>query len=326
MAGAVLALALLTCTMTRMPGRSHQGPLEELTDGQRRLAAELEGHVRKLAHEIGERHLGRPEALALAEAHIAQTWKAQGHAVQRQPYQVGGKAVRNLWVELRGVRDGDEIVVVGAHYDSVPGTPGANDNGSGVAALLALSRIFAGASPGRTLRLVAFVNEEPPHFHTESMGSLVYARGCKQRKERVVAMLALETMGYFSDEPGSQHYPFPFSAFYPDTGNFIAVVGNLASRTLVRRVVRTMRDRGRFPCEGAAVPGFITGVGWSDHWSFWQAGYPGVMITDTAPFRFPHYHAATDTADTIDFPRLSQVVWGLARVVGGELVGGVDPG
>jgi hypothetical protein len=123
-------------------------------------------------------------------------------------------------------------------------------------------------------------------------------------------------MGYFSDEPGSQQYPFPFSLFYPDRGNFIAVVGNTSSRALVRRVVRQFRERARFPSEGAAVPGFITGVGWSDHWSFWQVGYKAAMITDTAPFRFAHYHEATDTPDKLDYERLARVVEGLVHVVG----------
>jgi len=321
--GLALAASLLTCA-TQMPGTSHQGPLPPATRHEQGLARELEGHVRVLAHEIGERRVGgRYEALQRAAEHIAKALEGPGHRVARQTYRVDGRDVQNLEVELRGVHHPEQIVVVGAHYDSAAGTPGANDNGSGVAGLLALGRIFAGARTGRTLRLVAFVNEEPPHFQTEQMGSLVYARRCAARKEKITAMLALETMGYFSDEKGSQRYPFPFSLTYPDTGNFIAVVGNLGSRSLVREVVGTFREEARFPCEGAAVPGFITGVGWSDHWSFWQAGYPGVMITDTAPFRFPHYHTAQDRAETIDFPRLARVVEGLAQVVG-KLVGGVE--
>jgi hypothetical protein len=322
----VLAASVLYCcaTMTQMPGQSHRGPLPEPTGGTRALARRLEAHVRKLAHEIGARHIGQLTALRRAEAYIKQTWETQGYKVERQPYQVSGQTVANLWVELRGAKEPDRVIVVGAHYDTVPTTPGANDNGSGVAALLELSARYAGSSPAKTLRFVAFVNEEPPYFQTEQMGSLVYARSCQARGDQVEAMLALETMGYYSDVAGSQKYPFPFSAFYPDTGNFIGVIGNTSSRALVRRVARQFRDQVRFPCEGAAIPGFIPGIGWSDHWSFWQVGYPAVMITDTAPFRFPHYHKQADTADTLDYERLARVVAGLGSSVVGQLVGGVE--
>jgi hypothetical protein len=316
----VLALGMIvTCGTTQMPGSSYQGLLPQLSTEEKGLAEELEGHVRHLALTIGERHLHRFDALKRTERYIQEELERKGYEVHRQPYKARGKEVANLWVEIPGVSEPGKVVVIGAHYDTVPGTPGANDNGSGVAALLALARRFAVKNktpPAKTLRFVAFVNEEPPYFHTEEMGSLVYARRCRERREQVEAMLALETMGYFSDEPGSQQYPFPFSLFYPDRGNFIAVVGNTSSRALVRRVVRQFRERARFPSEGAAVPGFITGVGWSDHWSFWQVGYKAAMITDTAPFRFAHYHEATDTPDKLDYERLARVVEGLVHVVG----------
>ena len=184
-----------------------------------------------------------------------------------------------------------------------------------MAATLALARAFAGRHGERTLRLVFFVNEEPPHFQTASMGSWVHARRCRQRGEKVVAMLSLETIGYFSDEAGSQRYPAPFSLFYPSTGDFIAFVGNYASRRLVREVVGSFRRRARFPSEGGALPGFIPGIGWSDHWAFWQEGYPALMVTDTAPFRYPYYHSVYDTPDRLDYDRMARVVSGLEGVV-----------
>jgi Zn-dependent M28 family amino/carboxypeptidase len=184
-----------------------------------------------------------------------------------------------------------------------------------VAALLALARMLKDGAPARTLRFVAFANEEPPHFKQPSMGSLHYAESCKQHGDDVVAMLSLETMGYYRDEPGTQKYPAPLSSFYPDTGNFIGFVGDLSSRALVNRVVDSFRRHASFPSEGAALPGSIPGVGWSDHWSFWQHGYPAVMVTDTAPFRYPHYHEPSDTPDHIDFARLAQVVRGLEKVI-----------
>jgi Zn-dependent M28 family amino/carboxypeptidase len=149
-------------------------------------------------------------------------------------YTINNQTYYNLEVEIQGSERADEIVIIGGHYDSVSFSPGANDNGTGAAATLELARLFAGSKPERTLRFVEFVNEEPPFFQTENMGSLVYAKRCKQRKEKVVAMLSLETMGYYSDEIGSQKYPAPVSSIYPLQGNYIGFVGNIASGGLVR--------------------------------------------------------------------------------------------
>jgi Zn-dependent M28 family amino/carboxypeptidase len=215
-------------------------------------------------------------------------------------------------------------VVVGAHYDSAVECPAANDNATGVAALLELARTFAGRKPRTTLRFVAFANEEPPFFQTEEMGSMVYARSLAAHGEKVAAMVALETLGCYSDRPGSQKYPPLVGLAYPDRGNFVAFVGNLASRGLARKCVAAFRARAEFPSEGACLPGWIPGIGWSDHWSFWQAGYQGIMVTDTAPFRYAHYHQPTDTPDKVDFDRLARVTAGLAGVVE-ELAGAGAP-
>ena len=165
------------------------------------------------------------------------------------------------------------------------------------------------------MRFVLFVNEESPYFQTEAMGSLVYARECRQRGDNIVAMFSLETIGYYSDRPGSQQYPWPLSAVYPSTGNFIAFVGNIASDHLVKQVVESFRRHAQFPSEGGALPGVIPGVGWSDHWSFWQAGYPALMVTDTAPFRYAHYHSAEDAPDKLDYESTARVVVGLDTVL-----------
>jgi Zn-dependent M28 family amino/carboxypeptidase len=181
--------------------------------------------------------------------------------------------------------------------------------------VLALAKSPALQKPERTLRFVAFVNEEPPFFQTEGMGSTVYAKRCRDRGEKVVAMLSLETIGYYSDDEGSQKYPFPLGLFYPSRGNFIAFVGNTSNARLVRRCIKTFRAKVRFPSEGGAVPGSLPGIGWSDHWSFWEAGYPAIEITDTAPFRYPHYHEETDTPDKLDYERMARVVNGLEEVI-----------
>jgi Zn-dependent M28 family amino/carboxypeptidase len=147
------------------------------------------------------------------------------------------------------------------------------------------------------------------------MGSVVYAQRSQARQERIVAMLSLETMGYYADEPGTQVYPFPLNLVYPSQGNFIGFIGNLASGRLVRRAIRTFRRHARFPSEGAVLPAAVPGVGWSDQWAFWQQGYPGMMITDTAPYRYPYYHTPHDTPDKIDGARLARVVGGMEHVV-----------
>jgi hypothetical protein len=307
----VCLAAMISC----MPRKSYRGPLPALTDAEATLRDELKGDVYKLAGEIGERNVYEPEKLAEAADWIEAEFQAAGYSVERYTYELLRVPCHNLIVEIRGSDRPDEILVVGAHYDSVPGCPAANDNGSAVAATLALARRFADRKPARTVRFVAFVNEEPPFFWTEDMGSLRYAKRCKASGEKIFGMISLETMGYYSDERGSQHYPPPFNLLYPSTGNFIAFVGNLKSRSFVRDVVGTFRTHTKFPSEGAAMPGLIQQAGWSDHWSFWQAGYPALMVTDTAPFRYPHYHAPEDTPEKLDYERLARVVAGLERTI-----------
>jgi hypothetical protein len=316
-----LALALGTALIvaaanlvSRMPGTSHSGPLPPPTPEELALALRLEADVRHLAVEIGVRDLFSPAAVARAADWIEAELVAAGHAVERQSYPVGLATHVNLIVELPGLELAHEIVVIGAHYDTAPGTPGANDNASGVAALLALARALESRRLPRTLRLVAFGTEEPPSFGTADMGSRHHAARCRERGERVVAMLSLETIGYYSDEPSSQRYPPLVGALYPDRGDFIAVVGNLASRRLVRQVSAAFRAAVAFPSEGGALPSFLPGVAWSDHSSFWYEGFPAVMLTDTAPFRDPAYHRAGDTPERLDYPRLARVVRGLLAV------------
>jgi Zn-dependent M28 family amino/carboxypeptidase len=218
-------------------------------------------------------------------------------------------------VELKGAERPEEIVVVGGHYDAVSDLPGANDNATGTAATLALAAALRSAKPRRTLRFVAFVNEEPPWFRGTEMGSRAYARRCRERGERVTGMLSLETIGYYSDLPGSQKYPAPLGLLYPSAGNFIGFVGNLGSWGFTRRCAKVFRAASAFPCVWAALPGWLPGVGWSDHESFWRSGYPAAMVTDTALFRDPHYHTAEDTPDKVDYARCAEVVKGLEAVV-----------
>ncbi len=287
------------------PG-SNNGPA-----GANDRAARLERHVRTLAETIGERNVYRPKALAAAEAYIADQWQAMGYSVVRQGYEVQGVPCSNLEVSRPGHRHPDAILLIGAHYDSVFGSPGANDNGSGVAALLEISQRFMAAEIARTVRFVAFVNEEPPFFYSKEMGSMRYARAARERGDAIELMLALETIGCYSDKPGSQSYPPLFSYFYPDTANFIAFVSNLRSRRSLRRFAAAFRQHSDFPAERLATFSWIPGVAWSDHQSFWRYGYQALMVTDTALYRYPYYHTAIDKPDHLDFAAMATVTDGL---------------
>ena len=298
-----------------MVGKSYSGRFLPLSEKEKFISSNLHDHVFMLAGEIGERNIWLPKKLNAAAAYIEKIWQEQNFAVQRQEYETRGVKSANLIIEITGTTLHDQIVIIGAHYDSVLGSPGANDNGSGVAALLEISRLLVGIKPARTIRFVAFTNEEPPFFLRRDMGSRVYASNARSRKENIVAMLSLETMGYYSEVPDSQDYPFPFSFFYPHTANFIGFVGNIRSRHLVKLSLGSFRRTTDFPSEGAAAPGWITGIGWSDHWSFWREGYKAIMVTDTAFFRYDHYHTLQDTPEKINYDRLARVSKGLAEVI-----------
>lgn len=279
------------------------------------LADRLEAHVRVLAEDVGERNIYRPGALSDAADYIRRQWCAMGYEVIEQTYELEGVPSSNLEITRSGTGHADDILLIGAHYDSVIGSPGANDNGSGVAAILEMARHFADVEIDRTVRFVAFVNEEPPIFFGRQMGSLIYAKAARKRGDNIRLMLSLETIGCYSDRPGSQHYPPVFKHFYPDTGNFIAFVSNLRSRRMLRRFASAFSQHSQFPAEHVATFSWVPGVAWSDHLSFWRCGYRALMVTDTAPYRYPHYHAPTDTADKLDYVAMAAVVEGLNKAV-----------
>jgi Zn-dependent M28 family amino/carboxypeptidase len=304
-----------------MPGKnvSKAGPL---SPDEVALREELRANVQKLAAEIGERNMWHYTQLNTAADFIEDSFSRAGLRTRRDSYEVRGQLCHNIEAEIPG--NNPEIVVIGAHYDSVFGSPGANDNGTGAGAVLALAKRFARETeqspqqrtPNKTLRFVAFVNEEPPYFLSGEMGSQVYARRCKERGDKISAMISLETIGYFSDAPNSQTYPSPgLGLFYPKIGNFIGFVSNVKSRSLLRRVITLFRKNAKIPSEGASLPAFVPGVSWSDQWSFWQQGYPAIMVTDTAPFRYPYYHSSNDTPDKLDYDRFTLVVSGMGKVI-----------
>lgn len=311
--GTVALLAGAAAFATVMPGRSFRGDAP-LTARETAYEPLLRAHVTALAGTIGERHTRLPAKLRAAADYLTEALRSSGYTVHEHPYVVDLTRSVTLDADLPGTTPGD-ILVVGAHYDSATGAPGADDNGSGAAAVLALAHAMFGRPLRTTVRFALFANEEPPYFATRSMGSLVYAEELKARGDHIVGMLSLESIGYFSDQPGSQRYPGAVSLFYPDRGDFVAFVSNLSSRSFLRDAVRAFRREAHVPSEGGALPAGLPGVDWSDQRSFWAIGVPALMVTDTAIFRNPNYHQPTDRPDTVDYPRFTRVVAGLEDVI-----------
>jgi Zn-dependent M28 family amino/carboxypeptidase len=255
------------------------------------------------------------ESLQRTAAYIDEEFSRAGYAPRHQVFEVEGHRVANIEAERRGSRRPDRILVIGAHYDSVDESPGANDNASGVAVMLELARLHATLAPPVTVRFVAFVNEEPPYFMTPAMGSWRYAADAAARGDNIVTMISLETIGYYSDEARSQRYPFPFGRMFPDRGNFLAMVSNIRSAGALRTAAKAFRSATSLPLIASPAPAAIPGVAWSDHWSFWRHGYRALMLTDTALYRYPHYHANSDTADRLDYERMARVLTGCDAVI-----------
>lgn len=325
----LFALLVVSCFVfwyfcIRMPGQSYSQEnqpnetrqVDEEEGAKVSAEEELRTYVVHLSETIGERNLGHYEELCEAADYVETRLTEFGYTTARQTYQVKNLDCFNIEAEIKGTTRPEEIVIIGGHYDSFIGTPGANDNGTGTAAMLVLANYFREFEPERTLRFVGWTNEEPPYFHNQGeMGSWVYAEKCRKEGQNIVAVLSLETMGFFTNDKDSQKYPAPLNLLYPSTGNFIGFVSDMNSRQLQRRVIKKFREHAKIPSEGASLPQSTPGVGWSDHWSFWQEGYVGLMVTDTAPFRYEHYHKATDTTDKINFPEMAKVIDGLVFVI-----------
>jgi hypothetical protein len=301
-----------------LPLQPQLGPLPELTPEEKDLAERLRRHVTAVASAPHNMHYHKN--LDASARYIERTLAMHGLKPQAQRFEVEGRVVRNIEVILEpnsGSVPASRLAtyIIGAHYDSPDDSPGANDNGTGVAAVIELARLLNDERPRQArIRLVLFVNEEYPWWGTEHMGSWRYAKRLAETGERVRGMLALETLGYFSDKPGSQSYPWPLGMLYPDIGNFVAFVGLPGARSFLRRVVKCFRREARFPAVGGVAPAIIRGVASSDHWAFKQFGFPAVMVTDTAPYRNPRYHRIGDKPNTVDYASLARITKGLEQV------------
>lgn len=278
---------------------------------------DIESHVQVLARTIGPRHAGSPDRLKAAVKYIESTLGPAnlGYLVNRDTFTAGGTDFHNIVLQILSTspEHGHEIVLVGAHYDTALLSPGADSNASGVAACMSLAQTFARTAHARTLRFVFFANGAPPWRETENTGSLVYAKRCRERGETIAAMISLDSLGCYTLTPGSQRQPGPDRNDLPATGDFLAAAGPASSRELVDTFTRWFRAGTTLPCTGITgdVPGFHAG----DHQSFAAQGYPAVMITDTGALRNPHHDLPGDTAEKLDYERLTMAVKGLEGLI-----------
>ncbi len=308
---ALIAAWLLTIWM---PSASFSGTPPLFTPAEESLKIALTQTLQNL-ESIGPRNDQNPGSLEKTIALLAPTF------ADVQSYLINERQYENRIAEIKGSEHPEQIILISAHYDTVPGSPGADDDGTGIAAITELAKRFGQTKPARTLRFVAFTNEEQPFAGTDTMGSRVYAKQVADRKENILGMFSLEMLGYYSDRPNSQQYPVPVNGMYPNQGNFIGFISNLKSRELLKTSLLVFRQTATVPSEGIALPEAIGAIGRSDHASFWKYGYPALMVTDTANFRTPHYHTPQDTVETLDLDRLTRVVLGLEQVIAG--LGGV---
>ena len=291
-------------------------PIEgALRDSLPSIERALHADVAYLTQTIGPRNPPHAEALRRAEAWVTERWSTQGYDVLRQPFEVEGVECANLEIAIPGRSRPSEIVLLSAQYDTWPDSPGANNNGSGMVVLLKVSEWLRDARLDRTVRLLAFTTQEPPYDNTPHMGSLRYARGCRERGENILAALSMDAIGIYKHEPGTQKIPFPFSLFYPTRGDFLAFIANLESRPYVVTATRGFKKWSAFPIEAASVPHWVKGAAWSDHGSFWKMGYPGIQITDTGAFRAASHTTKDDTIEKLDFAALARISLGMYGAV-----------
>lgn len=304
--------------MMKCEGYWKGDPLEkqmkaELSEMKKGMESDIE-YLQNLGPRNSENETNYKQ-LRQCEEWIKQRWESQGYVVKKHTFSIKGKEYSNLEIEIKGRTAPSEIIIISAQYDTLPDSPGANNNGSGMAILFQLSHLLRKHTPDRTLRLLNFVNEEDPFFGTEMMGSFQYAKRSHQLREDIKVMLSMDALGIYKEEPDSQKLPFPFSMFYPNRGNFLAFIGNLRSRKYMVEATRGFKKGSSFPIEAGVVPEWIEAADWSDHRSFWQFRYPGIMVTDTGGFRSPYHTTKGDTMEKLNFEAMTRIVIGMYCVV-----------
>jgi len=288
------------------------------------LEIALKSHVSALC--TSERNTSNcPEGLERARDYVLTAFQWLGYQTELQEFLADGITCANVEALAPGFVGHDKPhFIVGAHYDSAPGTLGADDNASAVAVLLELARLFAGKPGAEALKFVAYTNEEPPHFCTPTMGSIIHAKACRKRGDKITGMICLESLGIFSNDPASQELPIEFdllpeasrklllpSGLDPSIGNFLAVIGNPDSAEFMERFVCQMTNDEKLPVLATE----ILEIRLSDHLAYWDEGYPAIMLTDTALFRNSHYHLASDTPEKLNYPIMDLLTERIADAV-----------
>ncbi len=278
------------------------------------VRANLLVHLQYLSGQLGDRSIYRPASLKAAEDYVFQNFAKMGYTPRRQSFIYQRLEVSNI---IAGEEAAGGYYLLGAHVDTVAGTPGADDNASGVAVLLEVARLARKTTPPRPWAFIGFTCEEPPAFFTPYMGSRVYAREARKAGRKILGALVLEMVGYYRQEPGSQSIPLPLRLMgYPTTGNFLGLVSDRRSKALMARLDRVLKSTGRLPT--ATLAAFWSGhlvpeVRLSDHANFWDEGYPAVMLTDTAFLRNPNYHGPGDTLEKLDLEAMVELTLGLGK-------------
>lgn len=276
----------------------------------------LKKTVFTLSHEIGSRGYLQINAMERTVDYISSELNSYGYNVSFQTYRFQGNTYKNISTEIRGKKTPEKILIIGAHYDTVTGTPGADDNASAIAGLLELARLLRNRTFDKSVRFVAFTLEEPPLFRSKFMGSHVYAQSLNEKREDIEGMICLEMIGYFTDKPESQFFPLTFLKWmYPTTGNFILFVSNLQSKGFLNRVRHAFQKGTDLPVESISSLSIVPGIDFSDHRSFWKFGFKALMVTDTAFYRNPYYHGPGDIPETLDYIRMTEVVIGLKSAI-----------
>ncbi len=278
---------------------------------QKSCEENLKQHVYMLAGEIGERNIQRPESLINASHYISRQWQAMGYEIHSQGYRAKNIPCTNIEITQKGTETPEKIIVIGAHYDSIPGSPGANANASGVAALIELARAVRPMSFKSTIKFVALVNQEPPFFGTEYMGSWMYARQAHLRGDDIQLAILLDSIGNYTDEPNSQYYPPFLGSRSLQQGNFLTVLSNIKSRQQAHRLFSSFRKNSDFPIKKIVAPKFIPGMSWGDQSPFWLHNYKAVMLTDTGPYRSKYYHSGRDTPEKLNYHAMAEASDGI---------------
>jgi hypothetical protein len=281
--------------------------------------ARLRDHVDKLAVDFFPRSIFQPETLDRVADYLGNTWQSAGLPVEEFSYTVpetGERRYRVVYTRFPGVNASLAPLVIGAHYDAIALTPGADDNASAVAVLLELGRLLRQKAPKYPVELVAFPNEEMPSFGSENMGSYRYAQRMKEDGKKIRAMISLEMLGYYRSEPKTQTFPLGvLEKIYPTVGNFLCFASSMDQALLVRRAKRAFWQATDFPVETFVGPRFIKGLMNSDHSSFLALGFPAFMATDTAYYRNANYHTPEDLPESLDYQAMAKVTDGLYRML-----------